>query len=225
MSDHYKGTGVWMRSGAIVDLARPEAGPFLIEDIAQRLSITYRYGGSTKFTYSVAQHSIIMSRWLEAELDYEPSVWMAALLHDAAEAYVGDMGRGVKNFLKTISVSGRCLPFNPVLPEDVSQMDPHVSAAQIIEDIEHQLTHYIFVRFGVDPLLAHHDKVIEADQRVCLDEMNALFEAGYPESEKRGRDPLEVVIHDLDDSHVEKEFLDRFAEIGDRIQEVLQKIW
>jgi len=59
----------------------PRARDVRIEDIATQLSRIARFNGGTSLAYSVAQHSVHV-----AELC--PS--LAALLHDAAEAYIGD---------------------------------------------------------------------------------------------------------------------------------------
>lgn len=58
--------------------------------IAHSLSLQNRYLGHTKFPYSVAQHSIYMSHVVPAEYAFE------ALMHDAAEAYCGDLIRPIK---------------------------------------------------------------------------------------------------------------------------------
>lgn len=55
-----------------------------IETIAQSLAFTNRYNGSIG-TYSVAQHCVLVARQLP--LKYR----LAGLLHDAPEAYLGDM--------------------------------------------------------------------------------------------------------------------------------------
>ena len=61
-----------------------------ISDIAQSLALTNRFGGHTAFPISVAQHSVAVSLLVPAEHA------MQALLHDASEAYLGDVTKWLK---------------------------------------------------------------------------------------------------------------------------------
>lgn len=62
-------------------------------DIAHALSLICRYGGHVCSFYSVAEHCLLMSRAVAPE----HALW--ALLHDATEAYVGDMVRPLKHHM------------------------------------------------------------------------------------------------------------------------------
>lgn len=64
-----------------------------IEDIAHALSLVCRFGGHCREFYSVAQHCCYVA---EVMGTLEPSFRLHALLHDAAEAYIGDMIRPMK---------------------------------------------------------------------------------------------------------------------------------
>lgn len=59
-----------------------------IEDIAHALALCNRFAGSTKKPISVAQHSVYVSRLMKDGL--------RGLLHDASEAYLGDVTKWLK---------------------------------------------------------------------------------------------------------------------------------
>jgi 5'-nucleotidase len=61
-----------------------------IADIAHALANQCRFSGHVKEFFSVAQHSVICS------FIVEPGFELAALLHDAQEAYLQDMARPLK---------------------------------------------------------------------------------------------------------------------------------
>jgi hypothetical protein len=82
-------------SGVEFNLLRPDPATIHIEDIAHHLSQICRFTGGTRVHYSVAQHCV-----LACEL--APAEWkLAALLHDAAEAYIGDVSSPVKSLIGT----------------------------------------------------------------------------------------------------------------------------
>lgn len=66
-----------------------------IEDIAHALAFQCRYNGHCKHFYSVAEHSVFVAREAFRRTNsYE--IAMKGLLHDATEAYLGDMPRPIK---------------------------------------------------------------------------------------------------------------------------------
>lgn len=85
-------------SGKVFDLHRPHPDDIDSLDIAHGLSQICRYNGRTPIFYSVAQHSLLVAS-LAAHADEPPTVTLAALLHDAAEAYTGDIIRPLKGLL------------------------------------------------------------------------------------------------------------------------------
>jgi hypothetical protein len=64
-------------------------------DIAYALSNLCRFNGHCRPFYSVAQHSVLVSRMLQSE-GHDAATCLWGLLHDAAEAYLGDVSRPVK---------------------------------------------------------------------------------------------------------------------------------
>jgi hypothetical protein len=71
--------------------ADPRAEDVCLEDVAHHLAKLCRYNGAVQRFYSVAEHSVLVSRAVP------PEYALHGLLHDAAEAYTGDFHYAVKN--------------------------------------------------------------------------------------------------------------------------------
>lgn len=87
------GHAVETASGRIVDLLAPEPADIRLHDIVHALARLARYNGHTlgDKPYSVAQHSVWCARMAEEFLDATPIDCLYVLLHDAHEAYTGDI--------------------------------------------------------------------------------------------------------------------------------------
>lgn len=80
-------------AGKKIDLLKPTLDMIDIQSIAAALSKICRFNGHINDFYSVAQHSVLVSMLAPRELQ------RAALLHDAAEAYLGDVIKPLKILL------------------------------------------------------------------------------------------------------------------------------
>lgn len=86
------GPTIMLASGKVFDFLDPHGSDFDIEDVAHGLAHVCRYAGQCRDFYSVAEHSLLVSDFV-ADYRYE------ALLHDAAEAFIGDVTRPLKQLL------------------------------------------------------------------------------------------------------------------------------
>ena len=166
------------RSGRYINLLEPDSGLFCIEDIAHALSHICRFCGHSREFYSVAQHSVLTSR-LVPEDDA-----MAALLHDAAEAYIGDITTHLKRLLPDYQV------------------------------IEQRMESAVFAKFGVAyPLpksVKHADLVMLATERrdlMTVDESS--WWAGI-----EGITPASFQISPESPDKAKQSFLERFGHLS-----------
>lgn len=87
-------------TGAEVDLRRTMGRDISALDIAASISKINRFTGHTVRPYSVAEHSLLVCELAEREFAVtQPQALLAALLHDAHEAYCGDISTPLKRVL------------------------------------------------------------------------------------------------------------------------------
>lgn len=122
-----------------------------IDDIAHSLALQCRFNGMVSDFYSVAEHCLLISQWLEAN-GYDVQTQLTGLLHDANEAYLSDMIRPIKNAL------------GPAY-------EPFRKAGATIDEI-------IARKYGSTHPFPH--AVHEADSRIINDEKQFLFGTGKP---------------------------------------------
>lgn len=79
--------------GTYFDFETPQESAIDIISIAHALSQICRFTGHTRQFYSVAQHSYMVSMIVPPKFAFE------ALMHDAAEAYIGDIASPLKQRL------------------------------------------------------------------------------------------------------------------------------
>lgn len=125
-------------TGRCVSLYDPTPDMISLVDIAHALSHVCRFGGHTREFYSVAQHSCLVSYLAPAE-------WrLAALMHDATEAYLGDVIRPLKNILNGKQYG----------PENAAHSYTEGSEASfqpaIYKEIEKVFERVIAKKFGID---------------------------------------------------------------------------
>lgn len=132
-------TRSWLQTftGRRIDVEDPTPDDIDVEDIAHHLAHTNRFGGALALPYSVAQHSVIVSRICD------PNHALLGLLHDAHEAYLGDVITPVKALIPGLrrlelrwnAAIGERFGLEPdtlsSLPDDVTRADKAAMAAEI----------------------------------------------------------------------------------------------
>lgn len=128
--DLTKPRGDWMQTftGRAFFPLDPSAEDIDEVDIAHALSLLCRYGGHSSRFYSVAEHCILVS----LAVSPENALW--GLLHDATEAYMGDLIRPLKRQMPDYATAEDhlmafiCLKFGLPLrcPDEVKDADNRI---------------------------------------------------------------------------------------------------
>lgn len=159
-------------------ITRPHIDDVALEDIAHGLAYQCRFNGQTSAFYSVAQHSLmVMALVPESER-------LPALLHDAAEAYLGDMVKPLKNLF------------------------PEFSAieARVMEIIGH--------RFGVDLTRLHPAIKAADLVALATEKRDLMPHSTEPWTYIAGIEPLPEKIVPLSPGEAKAAFLAAFAQVG-----------
>lgn len=137
-------------SGTYFDPLNPRVEDVHLADIAHGLAHICRYGGHVASFYSVAEHSLHVSAQVWRTFG-DKEVALAALLHDATEAYIGDVVRPLKN----------------LLPE--------------YKEIEHRLARVIEQKFGLKPHATEAAAIKVCDNGILPWEMAMIRDCKFRE--------------------------------------------
>lgn len=83
-------------NGLLIDLLNPTVDMINIDDIARGLAYKGHFGGMTPFYFSIAQHSTLVHELMLCKFMHNKQMLLLGLLHDASEAYIGDMVKPLK---------------------------------------------------------------------------------------------------------------------------------
>lgn len=169
-------------SGRKFPLLDIDLDAIVIEDIAHALSMLCRFNGQCERFYSVAEHSVHVS------IEIAPNLAIVGLMHDAAEAYLGDVPSPLKGQLRDFKV------------------------------IEDRLIDAIGVKFGFAMPEAGTDEERElkrADKQLLIDEKAAIM-APQPEPWPPGAPPVKDPsrIEGWPPEMAKARFLERFRELA-----------
>ncbi|KKN71240.1 hypothetical protein LCGC14_0422830 [marine sediment metagenome] len=182
-------------TGKSFDLLNPSPDMVCIEDIAHSLANMCRYTGHVRQFYSVAQHCVLTAM---ADL---PGDSLKRLLHDAGEAYVGDIASPWKQLLQVD------------VPETVSVNQHYVP----VHEWESKIQKIIGTALGID--LSYSAEVKIADDHMYFTEIRDLMPLSEEFRRWRGNlKPLNNRIECWNPSVAEKTFLFIYNKLkGERI--------
>jgi uncharacterized protein len=172
-------------SGRWVNPFDPDPDQLDAGDIARALANQCRFGGHSRVFYSVAQHSVIVSELVEQRGGDAEDVF-AALMHDASEAYLGDMPHPIKH--------------RSSLGAAFKAAEDHLEAA-------------LRERFGIK---AHVPEIKRADRALLATERRAFSGEGWHWPELEGVEPLELELTALAPDEAAQAFAQRYAELDAR---------
>lgn len=166
----------------------PRVEDVRLDDIAHALAAVARFGGAAREPYSVAQHSVLVSLEMERSADGSGGgrAWhdgLYGLLHDAAEAYLGDVPRPLKQ----------------------------LEAFAPYREAEQRLQRVIYAAFGLDAVEPARLKTI--DRRMLRTEQQFLMPPAVPGEGRDDVAPFPIGIVPWPFRFSKAAFLRRYADL------------
>ncbi len=176
-------------TGRTFYIQEPSPDYVCLKDIAHSLSNLCRYNGHCEKFYSVAEHSVHVAKFIEF-LKFPTTVVMAALLHDACEAYTGDFPS----------------PIKWAIPE--------------LQTMEKKIQEAVHEHFNIGPQAYKNKVIDDIDKRIVQDERKALMTKSCLPWAVDGYVPLNITVEAWVPEVAEKKFLEAFDTLNWRNSEV-----
>ena len=177
---------------------RPEESDLSLDTIAAALSRTCRFNGHVSCFYSVAQHSCQVAD-ITMTLTKDPRIALAGLLHDAPEAYIGDVTSPLKAIL-----------------------------GSAYKSLEGPILEAIFRKYGLGDLVIAFrlpEVIHDADMiALATEKRDFLPEDPVPWSVLDGYKPTDEITVAWAPQEAQRQFLSRFALLNGLIQESERRI-
>jgi hypothetical protein len=154
-------------------------------DIARALANQCRFGGHSRVFYSVAQHSVIVAD-VVAERGGDVEDVFAALMHDATEAYLGDMPHPLKH--------------RSPLGAAFKEAEQHLEAA-------------LAARFRIK---ADVPEIKRVDRSLLASERRAFSDERWHWPELEGVEPLDIELEAWPPDEAARVFAERYAALEAR---------
>jgi len=161
---------------------QPRIQDIRIEDIAHGLAAVSRFGGHTREPYSVGQHSYHASQLLESMEG--PRAALYGLLHDASEAYLGDVPRPLKHLL---------------------EFEGYRAAEQRLQEM-------VYLAFGLSRE-AEPVSLKDVDRRLLRTEQRSLMPPAAPAEDRHDVEPYTFAVVPWSFMDTRARFLARFQQL------------
>lgn len=178
--------GIQTKEGHFFDPVTSVISEVDVEDVAHALSNLCRYAGHCRKFYSVAEHSVLVSRIIAEHWPDDHEAIRAGLLHDATEAYVIDLPTPIK-----------------ILNPDYNRLE---------EKVMWQIAEALSVNWNPRTI----KRVKEADHQALATEVPLLFDSLERWDSIRGVTPLTSLVapqFPLDPASAKKLFMREFIKL------------